>query len=331
MVSLPELGLLPGLLSVNFAPLFEQVPDLQTTAHTLAQRFTASFHGDYERWQAALDSLPDIETTASLLGDTVCVAGHPDQAQCKSLRSALMELHPWRKGPFNLFGVEVDCEWRSDWKWQRVVSHIQPLRAAKVLDVGSGNGYFGWRMLQQGASVVVGVDPTLLFCMQHRAINKYLHDERNWVIPLTFEELPAAQFDAVFSMGVIYHRRKPRDHIQRLFQFTRPGGQVVLESLVVNGSPSLKPAGRYARMANVHTVPSTKKLCSWLSDAGFVDVQLVDVTPTTTLEQRSTSWMRFESLEDALDPDNPKQTVEGLPAPSRGIAVAIRPEDGKAG
>lgn len=331
MVSLPELGLLPGLLSVNFAPLFEQIPQLQTTAHTLAQRFTATFHGDYERWQAALDSLPDIETTASLLGDTVCVAGHPDQAQCKSLRSALMELHPWRKGPFNLFGVEVDCEWRSDWKWQRVVSHIQPLRAAKVLDVGSGNGYFGWRMLQQGASVVVGVDPTLLFCMQHRAINKYLHDERNWVIPLTFEELPAAQFDAVFSMGVIYHRRKPRDHIQRLFQFTRPGGQVVLESIVVNGSPSLKPAGRYARMANVHTVPSTKKLCSWLSDAGFVDVQLVDVTPTTTLEQRSTSWMRFESLEDALDPDNPKQTVEGLPAPSRGIAVAIRPEDGKAG
>lgn len=315
---------------MNFDPLFQQIPKLHASAETLAARFHRDAHGDFERWQAAIDALPTIDVTANVLGDMVSVTGNVDQAQAKSLRTALMELHPWRKGPFDLFGVEIDTEWRSDRKWQRIAPHIKPITNARILDVGCGNGYFGWRMLQRGASLVVGVDPTLLFCMQHRAINKYLNDQRNWVIPLKFEELPKVRFDAVFSMGVVYHRRKPRDHVERLYQFTRPGGQVILESLVVNDPPSLKPAGRYARMANVHTVPSTTKLCNWLSDAGFTDVKLVDVTETSTLEQRSTSWMRFESLEEALDPDNPKLTVEGLPAPRRGVAVATRPKDGKA-
>jgi tRNA (mo5U34)-methyltransferase len=309
--------------------LFEQVPQLQAAADAISARFDESAHGDFARWQAALDALPEIQVSSSELGDNVTVAGDADQAQASLLRTALMELHPWRKGPFNLFGVEIDCEWRSDWKWQRVAPHIRQISNARILDVGSGNGYFGWRMLQQGASLVVGVDPTLLFCMQHLAINKYLNDQRNWVLPLTFEELPAAKFDIVFSMGVVYHRRKPRDHVKRLFEYTRPGGQVILESLVVTGTQSLKPAGRYARMSNVHTVPSAKKLCSWLGDAGFVDAKLVDTTQTTTREQRSTSWMRFESLEEALDPENPRLTVEGLPAPSRAVVMATRPSDGK--
>ena len=331
MVPVPELGFLPRLLPVNWAALIQHVPQWQATADVLSERFHSSFHGDFDRWQAALDELPTIEVTSSALGDVVSVSGTVDRSQAKSLRTTLMELHPWRKGPFNLFGVEIDCEWRSDWKWQRVAPHVKQITNARILDVGSGNGYFGWRMLQQGASLVVGVDPTLIFCMQHRAINKYLNDDRNWVIPLKFEELPTAQFDTVFSMGVIYHRRKPRDHARRLFEFTRPGGQVVVESLVVEDMRSLKPAGRYARMANVHTVPSTRKLCGWLSDAGFIDVKLVDVTETTIREQRSTSWMRFESLEEALDPDNPRLTVEGLPAPSRGVVVATRPDNGKSG
>jgi len=194
-----------------------------------------------------------------------------------------------------------------------------------VLDVGCGNGYFGWRMLDAGAALVAGVDPTLVFCMQHLALNKYLNDARNWVIPLKFEDLPLAEFDTVFSMGVVYHRPDPAGHVQRLFEFTTPGGQVVVESLVVRDLPSVKPDARYARMRNVSLIPSPDRLCAWLAEAGFVDVALVDVTATTLAEQRSTTWMRFESLEDALDPDDPQRTVEGLPAPVRAVVVGRRP------
>ncbi|MDH3641434.1 MAG: tRNA 5-methoxyuridine(34)/uridine 5-oxyacetic acid(34) synthase CmoB, partial [Gammaproteobacteria bacterium] len=233
--------------------------------------------------------------------------------------------HPWRKGPFHLFGVDIDCEWRSDWKWQRVRPHLQSLKNHRVLDVGAGNGYFGWRMLEAGAAFVAGVDPTLVFCMQHQAVNAYLKDPRNHLIPLKFEDLPPAEFDTVFSMGVVYHRPDPVAHIKRLLTFTAPGGKVVVESLVVRDMASLQPPARYARMRNISVIPSTDRLCRWLLDAGFEDVALVDVTDTSLAEQHSTTWMRFESLEEALDPEDRTRTVEGLPAPVRAVVTGRRP------
>jgi tRNA (mo5U34)-methyltransferase len=63
----------------------------------------------------------------------------------------------------------------------------------------------------------------------------------------------------------------------------------------------------------------------WLARCGFVDITLVDATATTTDEQRSTEWMPFESLREALDPDDPTKTVEGWPAPRRAIVIAKTP------
>lgn len=28
----------------------------------------------------------------------------------------LKQLMPWRKGPYHLHGIHIDCEWRSDFK-----------------------------------------------------------------------------------------------------------------------------------------------------------------------------------------------------------------------
>jgi len=57
-------------------------------------------------------------------------------------------------------------------------------------------------------------------------------------------------------------------------------------------------------------------------DAGFREPRIVDVSKTTINEQRSTAWMRFQSLAEALDPKNPDQTVDGYPAPQRAIMIA---------
>ena len=94
--------------------------------------------------------------------------------------------------------------------------HLDSLSGRRVLDVGCGNGYYGWRMLEAGATAVFGVDPTLVFCMQHLAVSRYLSGAANWVLPLRFEQLPPHPFDTVFSMGVIYHRRDPAEHARRL-------------------------------------------------------------------------------------------------------------------
>ncbi len=313
---------------MNFSPLFATLPDWAPLAAEIDNRLSVSNHGDFDKWQTALSTLPDVIVERVDIGATVAVVAAdgtiaPDDIE--ALREALMALHPWRKGPFDLFGVKIDSEWRSDWKWQRAAPHLTNLRGAQVLDVGCGNGYFGWRALAAGASLVAGVDPTLVFFFQHQAINRYIESSRNWLLPLTFEELPQIEFDTVLSMGVIYHRRDPLAHTKRLFGFTRPGGEVLLESLVVADPNGMAPGGRYARMRNLWLIPSTQLLCRWLEDAGFVDVASVDATTTTLEEQRRTQWMKFESLAEALDPADITRTVEGHPAPVRAIVVGRRP------
>ena len=282
------------------------------------QRLKNNAHGDLPRWLGTINDLPEgdgyteLDRDAPLLGRPF---GDPEQ-----LRKRLKKLHPWRKGPLELAGIRIDTEWRSDWKWKRLATHLD-LEGHQVLDIGCGNGYFGLRMLGAGARLVVGIDPTLIFVMQWLAMQKLSPGLNNFVLPLGIEELPADtdRFDSVFSMGVLYHRRKPVEHLEQLKKLTRPGGQVVLETLILEGEGEnlLAPEGRYARMRNVHAIPSLAVLQDWLEQAGLPDARVLDVSKTSLDEQRSTDWMTFESLRESLNPDNQLLTVEGHPAPVR--------------
>lgn len=281
-------------------------------------------HGDLPRWRSAVEALPIVEPSARLDRNAPALGGDvPDR---RLLCEQLMRLHPWRKGPLRLGGVYIDSEWRSDWKWQRVAPHVQ-LEGHRILDIGCGNGYYGLRMLGAGARLVVGVDPTPLFVMQWLACRHFGGDLPNVVLPLGAEELPAGrpEFDTVLSMGVLYHRRDPAQHLGLARRLLRSGGTLVLETLVLprgRETELLRSPRRYARMANVRAVPGTDRLMGWVRDAGFRKARLADVTATTTEEQRSTAWMTFESLEQALDPADRTRTVEGLPAPIRAVVIA---------
>jgi tRNA (mo5U34)-methyltransferase len=57
---------------------------------------------------------------------------------------------------------------------------------------------------------------------------------------------------------------------------------------------------------------------------GFQNVRVIDVTPTTTDEQRSTDWMTFHSLAQFLDREDRAKTVEGHPAPLRAVLTAVK-------
>jgi tRNA (mo5U34)-methyltransferase len=98
----------------------------------------------------------------------------------------------------------------------------------------------------------------------------------------------------------------------------------VLETLVIEGEAgmTLVPQGRYARMPNVWFLPSCNTLLQWLEKTGYTDVALVDLNRTSVQEQRSTPWMTFESLSEALEPADPLRTIEGHPAPLRAVFVA---------
>ncbi len=286
-------------------------------------------HGDYARWSKALASLPVLQGIETRLDDdVVTVDGRCYQHD--ELLKALKALSPWRKGPFEVAGVFVDTEWRSDLKWARVLPHLQPLQGKRILDVGCGNGYHCWRMLAENPQLVVGIEPSVLFNMQFQALQSYIKRPEIHLLPLGIEGLPDDMnwFDTVFSMGVLYHRKSPIEHIYKLKSLLRAGGELCLETLVIDGGAGqvLVPEDRYARMRNVWFIPSATELKRWLERCGFCNVRIVDVSVTKLEEQRSTEWMQFESLVECLQDDNHELTVEGYPAPKRAVLIAEKPE-----
>lgn len=283
----------------------------------------ARLHGRAKEWNAALASIRATTRVSQFDSDTVRV-GDPNE----DFEEILSMFLPWRKGPLQVGKTFVDTEWRSDWKWQRIIRHIESLEGKQVLDIGCGNGYHLFRMLGAGADLALGIDPTILFNYQFSLLQKLSAPNRAYLLPLRSEHLPPfGGFDTVFSLGVLYHRRSPIDHLKELLSFVKPGGELVLETLIIEGDQNtvLIPEDRYAKMANVWFIPSTSMLELMLRRAGFIDVKTVDVNVTRVEEQRATRWMQFQSLEDYLDPHDKTKTVEGYPAPTRAILVARKP------
>jgi tRNA (mo5U34)-methyltransferase len=295
----------------------------------IASALDPARHGTLPHWLALLDRLPVLSPSlCCLTEDTVQIGRAEDISDTDraKLLEILRELIPWRKGPYNIYGIRIDTEWRSDWKWNRLKDHIAPLDQRLVLDVGCGSGYHCWRMLGAGARMVLGIDPLLLNVIQFQLVKALYGSVPVHVLPFGIEALPTGLkiFDTVFSMGVLYHRRSPIDHLLELRECLKPGGELVLETLIIDGKlgETLMPEDRYANMRNVWFIPSLATLESWLIRCRFGNIRVIDVTPTSIEEQRRTEWMPFHSLPDFIDMNVPSLTVEGLPAPKRAIVLA---------
>ena len=304
-----------------------------TALERLEQVLTESFlsqinHGDLPRWQQLLSSLPPLQAGSPEFENSVTLGYRSEctAEQHARLTETLQSLIPWRKGPFSVFGIEIDAEWQANLKWDRILPHISPLPGRKVLDVGCGNGYYAFRMLGAGAELVVGIDPHIAYVIQFLTLKHFVPKAPVHVVPTSLEQLPSGlnAFDTIFSMGVIYHRKSPIDHLLQLRGCLRKGGELVLESLFVDGSAGycLMPEAKYARMSNVWFIPSIKTIIGWLKKCGDCEVRVVDESVTTENEQRKSLWMPFESLSDSIQSEYKSLTIENLPAPKRVVVTA---------
>jgi tRNA (mo5U34)-methyltransferase len=315
---------------------------LKPWAKILPQQLHALFnekvHGDQQRWLDALEGLPAVDSVEiDLQQDCIQLSSNSITYTTDSeIKAGLQQLCPWRKGPFQFFDTHIDTEWRSDWKWQRIAVHLAPLEGRTILDVGCGSGYHMWRMLGEGAYRVIGVDPSRLFLAQFQAFKQYAQQGQQQsglnkslnidLLPLKMEDVPRPlkAFDTTFSMGVLYHRKSPIDHLTELKDTLKTGGQLVLETLVIEGEVGdvLMPEDRYAQMRNVWFLPSCDTLLLWARRAGFKNPRIVEKNVTSLDEQRSTDWMQYQSLTDFLDVDDKTKTAEGYPAPLRATLIA---------
>jgi len=241
------------------------------------------------------------------------------------LKDQLMAFHPWRKGPFKVDGITIETEWRSDYKWNRLQPFLPSLKNTDILDIGSGNGYHCFRMALDGARSVIGIDPFILNVLQFHVLKKFFQMDNITVLPLGIEDIPLNMqvFNLVFSMGVLYHRKSPFDHLIHIKSLLKTGGTAVIETLIIEGPEgmTLVPQDRYAKMRNVWFLPTPETMLQWMKRCGFRNPRCVDITKTTLAEQRPTEWMTFESLPEFIDNEDSTKTIEGYPAPLRGIFI----------
>ncbi|MFN2357691.1 MAG: tRNA 5-methoxyuridine(34)/uridine 5-oxyacetic acid(34) synthase CmoB [Desulfotignum sp.] len=310
---------------------FDLDPYYETLAGLIREKqaFLAHPAGNFLRYKQVVDAIPDLVPSVKDVDAPAVRAGAASDISQKErllLTQQLMQLAPWRKGPFDLFGIHVDAEWRSDMKWNRVAPHLPDLTGMRILDIGSSNGYYMFRMAAKNPLFVLGLEPQSAFYYQYLAVQKFLGRENVFCLPVAHEHLPPMDgfFDLVFCMGVLYHRRSPVDMLKDIHKSLKPSGHIVLENLVLQGRNNLClfPKDRYAKMRNVYFIPDLLAMESWLVRAGFKDVRILDVTRTTSAEQRKTDWIQTESLTDFLDPDEPDKTVEGYPGPVRAVFMA---------
>ncbi len=295
------------------------------------QRWVNQEKKGFLRYREPMQVLTEFQAkTVDCTGDTVKI-GDPDELAADDrelVRKALTSFMPWRKGPFNVFGIDIDAEWRSEKKWQRLLPKLPDLTDKVVADIGCNNGYYMFRMTPYQPRMVLGLEPSVQHYYCFKGLNSMAGYTNLHIDLLGVEHMPlfAKSFDVIFLMGVIYHRVSPMDVLRDILSALKPGGTLIVESQAIPGDEpyALFPEKTYAKAPGTYFVPTGKCLLNWMKRAGFQECDLFAAHPMTALDQRRTAWMEFESYSSYLDPEDPSLTVEGYPAPWRVYLTGTR-------
>ena len=267
----------------------------------------------------ALKNLPNVKVENIKLDDVIEIEGKISKEDLLSLKEIALLMRPWRKGPFKIFDIFIDSEWRSYIKYNLLKPYFN-LENKSVADIGCNNGYYMFRMLKENPKEIVGFDPSALFKTQFDFINSFIKSDIVFEM-LGVEHLPfyEKKFDTIFCLGVLYHRSDPVSTLKALKKGLNPNGELFLDTFFIesNEEIALIPRGRYSKIPNIYFIPSIKALSNWCERAGFKDFIVLEKRVTDTKEQRKTDWIYGESLDNFLDPNNSSKTIEGYPAPRR--------------
>jgi tRNA (mo5U34)-methyltransferase len=284
------------------------------------------------RFQFGRDALAMIEGIQtddwSIEKGTVRI-GRAEELNAESharLLNALNQFQPWKKGPYAIFGHQIDSEWRSDMKWDRVFPDLVTVKGEVIADIGCHNGYFMYRMAAAGAKHVIGFEPVPTHAYNHQLLQALCP-----VPEISFElfgvehiDLFPGTFDSIFCMGILYHHTDPIGLLRKMRRALKPKGRLIIDCQGIAGDDplSLTPSGRYAGASGVWYLPTLSALQNWIRRAGLGQQHVVYSQPLSPEEQRATAWADVKSLADFLDPHDASKTIEGYCAPFRHYVIA---------
>jgi len=285
-------------------------------------------HGNLKKWKDILNLLPDSNSNYTDYSGSHIKLGEKSSLGSddkKKLQHLLLNLSPWRKGPFNICGVNVDSEWRSDYKWERLKSFLPNITNMRVGDLGCSNGYYSYKLLGLNPELVVGMDKTALYVFQFLATKHFAKQiQKLLILPCSAEEFDSKNmdFNLILSMGILYHTKDYANHMEAVKKLMKKNGYLILETIISSSKKNINidKGQTYAGMKNIGTIFGKDNLIKILKNKGFNNIECVNENFTSSIEQRTTKWMQGRSFKDFLLPNG--NTIEGYPPVCRAIFVA---------
>ena len=315
---------------IDHLPVSAKYDEILKT-HNALQKWVTQDKKGFLRYRTPCEALQQFPATNINCNDDWVQIGTDDEItkeEQQKIEYHLRQFMPWRKGPFSVYGIPVDSEWQSQRKWQRLVDFLPNMKGKIIGDIGCSNGYYMFRMAPYNPELVIGFEPSVQHYYCFKALNGMAGQENLDINLMGVQHLNLFPecFDILFCMGIIYHRSSPIECLREIYSSLRPGGTLILESQAIPGESemALFPKKTYAKVPGTYFVPTGNCLINWLARAGFTDIDLFCQHPMSSVEQRQTDWMTFESYADFIQSQDSKITVEGYPAPDRVFLKALK-------
>lgn len=318
-----------GYIAPDYLEKYNDDLESETILAIRQERQTQLFEAKTKRYYQAVQAVRDIESNKFDFSGSVIKVGEADELsfeQQQRFNHSLKAFCPWKKGPFELFGTLIDAEWRSDWKWERILPQIQSLTDRKVADIGCHNGYFMFRMAHQKPACVIGFEPYAKHLWNFQLVQNIVRQEMLHFELLGVEHIDLYPdfFDTIFCLGILYHHTDPVGLLRKLHKSLKKTGEIIIDCQGIPGDlpVALTPEKRYAQARGIWFLPTQSCLKNWINRAGFNNVNCFFAEPLSTEEQRRTTWADIDSLSEFLDQTNSSLTIEGYPAPWRYYVIA---------
>jgi SAM-dependent methyltransferase len=149
-----------------------------------------------------------------------------------------------------------------------VLRWLDPRAGERILDVGSGDGYYDWRISRSGAHVT-GID---LHEKRLAFARKHYQGERTEFLAMDAEQadFPPASFDKAMSLCVIEHLGDDEKVLRNISRAMRPGGLLVFSAdSLSNPGIRAEERDRHRKRYAVRTFYTPEIVRDKLSRAGF--------------------------------------------------------------